>query len=178
MNGTIGEIRGFASNFAPRNWAYCNGQLLAISSNTALFSILGTTYGGDGRTTFALPDLRGRIPVNSGGNSTGPGLSTVRLGARGGSEVTVMTTLHMPSHNHLAQVNASATDGTKRLPTGNILGGDASDSLYANAAADTTLASGSVTLGNTGSTQNIELRNPYLGINMIICMFGVYPSRN
>ncbi|MFY1113097.1 MAG: tail fiber protein, partial [Methanosarcinaceae archaeon] len=93
----IGEIRMFAGNFAPRGWAFCDGQLLPISQNTALFSILGTTYGGDGRTTFGLPDLRGRVPVHAG---SGPGLSTVRLGDTGGAETVTLSQAQMPSHNH------------------------------------------------------------------------------
>ena len=99
MEGTIGGIRGFAGNFAPRAWAFCEGQLIAIAQNTALFSILGTTYGGDGRTTFGLPDLRGRIPISAG---TGPGLSTHKLGSRSGIEDVTLNILNLPNHFHLA----------------------------------------------------------------------------
>lgn len=97
QEGFIGEIKMFGGNFAPRSWAFCEGQLLSIASNTALFSILGTTYGGDGRTTFGLPDFRGRVSIHQG---TGPGLPTYRLGAKGGSPTTTLNILNMPAHNH------------------------------------------------------------------------------
>ncbi len=104
MEGMIGEVRMFAGNFAPRSWALCEGQLLPISQNTALFSILGTTYGGDGRTTFALPDLRGRVPIQQG---NGPGLSSYNLGLKGGHEQVTLTEPNMPSHNHLVLIPAA-----------------------------------------------------------------------
>ena len=100
----IGQITLFAGNFAPRGWAFCNGQLLSIAQNTALFSILGTTYGGNGQTTFALPDLRGRVPVHAG---QGPGLSNYDLGQQGGAESVTLTTAQMPAHTHPANANAS-----------------------------------------------------------------------
>ena len=106
MDEYIGIIKIFAGNFAPRSWAFCNGQLLAIAQNQALFSILGTTYGGDGRTTFALPDLRGRVPVGEG---TGPGLSTIKLGQRLGNEYNILTALQLPSHTHTASGKTAAT---------------------------------------------------------------------
>ncbi len=109
MDGTIGEIRGFGGNFPPRSWAFCNGQLLSIAQNQALFSILGTTYGGDGRTTFALPDLRGRVPISEG---TGPGLSPHRLGSRSGTETVTLNTLQIPSHTHLATATGSGGTGS------------------------------------------------------------------
>src|SRR6188768_4208877 len=105
MEGTIGEIRMFAGNFNPRSWAFCQNQLLAIAQNTALFSILGTTYGGNGQTTFALPDLRGRVPIHSG-NSNGPGLSTYSLGQISGTETTTLLQTNLPSHNHTIGVNS------------------------------------------------------------------------
>ena len=179
MEGYMAEIRGFGGNFAPRNWAFCNGQLLAISGNSALFSLLGTTYGGDGRTTFGLPDLRGRIPMHVGGTiGQGPGLSSVRLGQRGGIEEITLTQLNLPSHTHSAQIHVKSGDGTKRQATDNILSGDATTSIYSNEAPDGILNSSSVSIGNSGGSQPVYLRNPYLGINMIICMFGIYPSRN
>jgi microcystin-dependent protein len=194
MNGTIGEIRGFAGNFAPRAWAYCEGQLVAISQNTALFSILGTTYGGDGRTTFALPDLRGRAPISAG---TGPGLSTRKLGARSGLETTVLTVNQMPSHFHYAEwkqtagvatMPASTNPATSEEPGPNLqmslaeAGGNSY--IYGDGTPDTTLqpgtasVAGTVTLGNTGGSQAVNNMQPYLTIHWIICMQGVFPSRS
>jgi len=175
MNGTIGEIRGFASNFAPRTWALCQGQLLSISSNTALFSVIGTTYGGDGRTTFALPDLRGRIPMHSG---SGPGLSNVNLGERGGRESVNLNTLQLPYHSHTATLHARREDGANFNPAGGVLASDTNASIYSANAPDTTMSSSSITVSNAGASQPVSLRNPYLGINMIICMQGMYPSRS
>ncbi len=109
MEGTIGEIRGFGGNFPPRAWAYCNGQLMSIAQNQALFSILGTTYGGDGRTTFALPDLRGRVPISEG---TGPGLTPRKLGSRSGVETVILNDLQMPSHTHFATATGSGGTGS------------------------------------------------------------------
>ncbi len=111
MEGTIGEVRMVAYNWAPRAWALCQGQLLAISSNTALFSILGTTYGGDGRTTFALPDLRGRVPIQEG---TGAGLPTYRLGQRGGQEEVSLSVLNLPVHSHVMDSSGLSGHATFR----------------------------------------------------------------
>jgi len=108
MDPFLAQITMFGGNFAPRGWAYCDGQLIAISQNSALFSLLGTTYGGDGRTTFALPDLRGRVPIHAG---TGPGLSTYRLGARGGTETVTLNTLQIPSHSHAASFTPTGGGG-------------------------------------------------------------------
>ena len=118
MDPFLGQIVLFGGNFAPRGWALCEGQLLPISQYSALFSILGTIYGGDGRTTFALPDLRGRAAISSG---RGPGLSDRRLGSRSGQEVHTLTTLEMPSHNHLTQnsMKVSSQDSTKATATTN-----------------------------------------------------------
>ena len=114
----IGEISMVAFTFAPRGWAFCDGQLLAISQNTALFSLIGTTYGGDGRTTFALPDLRGRVPLHMG---NGPGLTSRPEGQKGGSETVTLTVSQMPAHNH--QANASSTTSDKPGPINNFWGG-------------------------------------------------------
>ena len=113
----IAEIIMFGGNFAPRGWAFCDGQLLSISSNTALFSILGTTFGGDGRTTFALPDMRGRVSVHPG---TGPGLSNRRLGERGGTETVGLNASQIPSHNHTFAPPCSTNDGTADSPANNV----------------------------------------------------------
>jgi microcystin-dependent protein len=181
MEGTIAEIRMFAGNFAPRNWAYCQNQVLPIAQNTALFSLLGTTFGGNGQTTFNLPDFRGRMPVGTG---QGPGLPVYQLGQLGGSPTATITTANMPVHNHplTGGINIQANnDGTgfgsdptgKRLgASGNIFTTSSSD-LVAMAPPASTLA-----IGNTGGGQAISTMPPYEGMNFIICMFGVYPSRN
>jgi len=181
MEGTIGEVILFAGNFAPRNWAFCNGQLLAIASNTALFSILGITYGGDGRTTFALPDLRGRVPVSAG---TGPGLSTHWLGSRSGTETVTLTHLQIPSHTHSAQsiieTPCYAGDGNEDTPAGNYLANDAGRPKEFNATADSYMApfKNFVTIGYTGGSQPHTNMSPYLTLNYIICLQGVFPSRS
>lgn len=180
MEGMIGEVRIFAGTFAPRTWAFCEGQLLAIAQNTALFSILGTTYGGDGRTTFGLPDLRGRFPISPG---TGPGLSNVVLGQRAGGENVTMTQATMPNHSHPMNVNSGA--GTTNEPTGNYpasnnvqveRGGTVYDVNSFAASPNASMGAGAV--GNTGGSIPMNIRNPYLGSYYIICLQGVYPSRN
>jgi microcystin-dependent protein len=177
----IGTICMFGFNFPPRTWALCNGQLLSIAQNTALFSLLGTTYGGNGQTTFALPDLRGRVPVHFG---QGPGLSSYDLGQVGGVESSTLTVNQMPAHAHTfsGQQAVAATAGTTPDPTGNILAAPASSIPHyaaANAATGAT-ASGSVT-GTTalagGSQPQSELQ-PYLGLNFSIALQGIYPPRD
>lgn len=173
MDPFIGEIVMFGGNFAPRAWAFCNGQLLAISQNTALFSILGTTYGGDGRTTFALPDLRGRSAVHPG---TGPGLSTIKLGQRGGNEYHTLNVLEMPNHSHSGAIKVSSAAGDDDVPGSNASIG--ASEIYVESAPNTELAPGSVSSTPTGGGQQFYMRNPFEGINYIICLFGVFPSRN
>ncbi|WP_199769356.1 phage tail protein [Flavivirga eckloniae] len=181
MEGTIGEIRMFAGNFAPRTWAFCEGQLLSINSNQALFSILGTTYGGDGRTSFGLPDLRGRVPVNPG---RGPGLSVYNLGQRGGTETVTLTTNQIPSHTHAATGTVTANfSPLNPANTGNPTGANfanAATDTYNSAPADTQMAPNNVhvAVGNTGGSLPHENRQPYLSIYYIICLQGVFPSRN
>lgn len=179
MEGTIGEIRLFAGNFAPRSWAFCDGQLLAISSNTALFSIIGTIYGGDGRSTMALPDLRGRAAVGEG---TGPGLSPYPLGNHGGSETTQLSVLNLPAHNHVATLHAEFALGSSKSPANNMLAGNtASDeAIYApyNAADNVAMGSESITVSNTGGNQPFNNVQPFLALHYIICLQGVYPSRS
>ena len=182
MEGTIGEIRMFAGNFAPRNWAFCSGQIMSIASNTALFSILGTTYGGNGQTTFALPDLRSRVPVGTG---QGPGLSPYQLGQVSGTENTTLLATNMPAHLHTFSANASMAchsgAGNADSPTSNIPAGSATDENYtAASAADGAMAPITVS-GNTspaGSSQPFSNVQPYLGMNYIICLQGIFPSRN
>ena len=168
----IGEIRMFAGNFAPSGWAKCEGQLLSIAQNAALFSILGTTYGGDGQTTFGLPDLRGRVPLGPG---TGPGLSPRSLGQKSGNETNTMSVAQMPAHSHT--INAVIADGNQSTPTGNLLAGTKLlDPEYSNASNTTTMNSAMV--GNTGNSQSINNMQPYQSVTFIIALVGVFPSPN
>lgn len=178
MEGTIAEIRLFAGNFAPRNWAFCQGQILSIAQNTALFSILGTTYGGNGQTTFGLPDFRGRVAVGTG---QGPGLSPYVLGQLGGTETVTLTVQQMPSHNHL--MNANEGNGKSQNPANGFLAAgvvptqsNAAVSNYASSSDGTLLSATAISL--TGGSQPHNNIQPYLGMNYIICLFGIFPSRN
>ena len=168
MDPFIAEIIMFGGNFAPRGWAFCDGQLLPISSNSALFSILGTTYGGDGRTTFALPDLRGRVSMHPG---NGPGLSSRRLGEKGGSEHNTLTVNQLPSHNHAlaAKEEANAAD-----PNGSFIAGTGSNAF--GTTADKTMNAAAI--GNTGGGQSVNNIQPFECVNYIIALVGVFPSRN
>jgi microcystin-dependent protein len=183
MDLYIAQIILFAGNFPIRNFAYCNGQLLAISQNTALFSLIGTTYGGDGRTTFALPDLRGRVVVHSGGNSAGPGLTARQLGQRSGQERVTLNTLEMPSHNHpataTAQIAVSTAAGEESTSAGQIISNHAS-AFNEDATAGQFLggASATATVGNNGGNQSHDNMQPWLALNYEICLFGIFPSRN
>ncbi len=173
-NPFIAEIMPIAFNFAPRGWALCDGQLMAISSNTALFSLVGTTFGGDGRSTFGLPDLRGRMMKGVG---NGPGLSSVQWGQKGGAENHTITVNELPSHNHTVTLHGETAAASVGNPQGNML---ASHLAYAPpvAAENKAMASDSITCGNTGGGQQMSLKNPYLGLYMCIALFGVYPSRS
>lgn len=167
----VGEIRMFAGNFAPRGWAFCDGQLLAVSQNDALFSLLGTIYGGDGRTTFGLPDMRGRIPIHAG---SGPGLSPRRLGAKGGAENVTLTVNQLPSHTHT--MSASSATGTDPNPANEVLSESTLDRIYGDGPVDEYLTARSVTsVGGSRSHTNLQ---PFLCINFIIALFGIYPSRH
>ena len=172
----IGEIRMFAGNFAPRGWALCDGQLLPIAQNSALFSILGTTYGGDGRTNFALPDLRGRAPIHAG---TGSGLSPKRLGQKGGEENVTLTISQIPSHNHLATValNADSTVATSDKPENMFPARNAASTPQYGDTANTTLGLSSVSVGNTGGNRSHNNMQPFLTIHYIIALQGTFPSR-
>lgn len=174
MEGMIGEVRLFGSNFAPRNWAFCNGQLLPISQNTALFSIIGTIYGGDGRSTFALPDLRGRSALGPG---RGPGLSSYREGQIGGVETVTLNTTQIPNHTHAAQANSASPVGRGQgssSAAGTYWGdGDSYASVKNN-----TMVNDAITIGNSGGGQSHENRQPWLSTYYIICLFGTFPSRS
>lgn len=180
MDGTIGEIRLFASNFAPKNWAYCAGQILSIASNTALFSILGTTYGGNGQTTFALPDLRGRTAIGAG---TGPGLTPRTLGAAFGTQTNTLLITNLPQHNHMLLCNNTAGSGAQNSPEGAYMGTgpvDRSSGLPVNTryASTANNVMGPMAIGTSGSSQPVNNLQPLLSINYIICMYGFFPSRN
>lgn len=175
----IGEIKMFGGNFAPRGYALCDGQLLPIAQNTALFSLLGTTYGGDGRTTFGLPDLRGRAPMHPG---SGPGLSFRRLGDKGGSENVSLTTAQLPSHNHTATGTIKAKNGQ---PDESNPGGGVPSTLsggtegYAETDNTSMLAGGvDVTVNNNGGNQPHNNMQPFQCVNFIIALQGIFPSRS
>ncbi len=170
----VGQIKMFAGNFAPQGYAYCDGQLLAISQNDALFSLLGTIYGGDGRTTFGLPDLRGRIPVHSGGGS-GPGLTHRNLGAKSGAENVTVTSPQLPTHSHTFQ--ASTATGNESNPSGACLASSANTRLYRDVGTSANLApeTAITKVGGSGAHANLA---PFQCVNFIIALFGIYPSRN
>lgn len=167
----VGEIRMFAGNFAPRGWAFCDGQLLAVSQNDALFSLLGTIYGGDGRTTFGLPDLRGRIPIHAG---TGPGLSPRNLGAKFGSEKETITVNQLPSHRHDWQASSGAAQ--QGSPVGNALASPTGNIYRQNPSAFANLST--KTVPNVGGSRSHTNLMPYLCIHFIIALVGIYPSRH
>jgi microcystin-dependent protein len=169
MDPFLGEIRPVPYNFAPDGWLFCHGQILPIAQNTALFSLLGTTYGGNGQTTFALPDLRGRVPVGEG---QGPGLSAYSLGEESGVESVALNVGELPPHTHTAGV--SGAPATALSPQGTVAA-NAARTVYAAPGADE-LAADSIT--NTGSDSPHNNLQPYLGINYIIAMEGVFPPRN
>jgi microcystin-dependent protein len=172
----IGEIIMFGGNFAPRGWAMCNGQLLSISQNTALFSILGTSFGGNGTTTFGLPDLRSRVPIHQG---QGPGLSPYVLGQQGGPENVTLLQNNMPIHTHLA--NASTINADQPSPAGAIWASPVDSqggagTGYTKQAANTTMAPNAI--GNAGGSVPFSIVQPYLAVTFIIALQGIFPSRN
>lgn len=174
MEGVMATILMFAGNFAPKNWVFCQGQLMAIQTNTALFSLLGTTYGGDGRTTFGIPDLRGRVPVGVG---QGPGLPSVALGQMAGVPQITLNANQIPAHTHSLSVPTSSANGSFKEPDGNILSATAGNQYAPVGAADGTYG-GVTATGITGSSAPVNIMNPYLGMNYVICQYGIFPSRN
>jgi len=183
MDGYISEIRMFAGNFAPRSWLFCQGQLLAISQYTALFSLVGTTYGGDGQTTFGLPDLRSRVPVHIG---QGPGLSSYQLGQMGGLESNTLTALNVSGHTHAITGNAGIViaNGDGQTPVAvNDFPASNGEQIYSTTTDNSLMAPASLA-GVTVATQtpngNSPMGNiqPYLAMNFIICLEGIYPTRN
>lgn len=167
----VGEIMKFGGNFAPRGWTLCDGQLLSVSSNDALFSLLGTIYGGDGRTTFGLPDLRGRVPVHPG---SGPGLATIRVGEKNGAHEVTLITNQIPSHSHALNVNAGG--GNSANPAGNFISANSEGIKHHSGSSSSTADAASISnfVGGGQSHTNIQ---PYLAIHYCIALFGVYPSR-
>lgn len=168
----VGEIRVCPYNFAPRYWALCNGQLISIASNTALFSLLGTTFGGDGRTTFALPNFQGRAAVHRG---QGPGLSLYDLGQAGGTATVTLTTAQIPAHSHVPQVD-TAGGGINTPVAGAYWGtvGRGKPAPYGAAAALVPMSAVTSTVGSSVAHNNLS---PYLTLNFIIALAGIYPSR-
>lgn len=204
MDPLMTTIMGWGPNWAPRGWSLCEGQLLAISQFTAIFSLVGTIYGGDGRTTFGLPDLRSRVPLGQG---QGAGLSYYPIGSRGGAETVTLRIQEMPAHNHAAAFTGGAMSGGISIPAvsgdgntnspspsvhlakGVVPAGLASNpgNIYSNGAVDTTLGTnipfsgvptGTVVTGNTGGGQAHENRMPFQAISWIFALQGVFPSRN
>ena len=167
----LAQIVMFGGNFAPRSWALCDGQILPIAQNQALFSLLGTTYGGDGRTTFALPDLRGRADIHEG---TGPGFSQKRLGQKGGAENHTITQAQMPSHTHQLRGSSGAADSD--TPVNAVPAVDENGTESYSSTANANMAGNAIV--NTGSGQQFSIQNPYLCVNFIIAIQGLFPSRN
>ncbi len=178
----IGEIRLFAGNFAPSGWAFCDGSLLSISENEVLFNLIGTTYGGDGQSTFAVPDLRGRVPVGQG---QGPGLSNRIIGETGGQETVTLTSANMPSHTHTGRLVVNNSNASISVPTssssiansGSFSGRSFLPNLSYNSSAPDILLQ-TVTTEAVGNSVPAKISIPNLGINYIISLFGIYPSPN
>jgi microcystin-dependent protein len=166
----IGEIRMFGGNFAPAGWAFCDGAIMPISENDTLFTLIGTTYGGDGESTFALPDLRGRLPMHAGTGNDG---STYTLAESSGVESVTLNTQQIPIHNH-ALLGTTAT-GTQATPVGNVLAASSTVSLFKASATNVGLNAQSA--GPAGGSQPHSNLQPFLGINFIISLFGVFPSQ-
>ena len=175
MEQFIGQIMMFGGNFAPRSWALCDGQLLAISQYQSLFSILGTTYGGDGRTTFGLPDLRGRVAVHAG---TGPGVPSIRLGQKGGEANVTLNKTQMPTHDHTAVIEAVSP-----LPRGGVAVPDPTNAYNAQGGSyslgkNAQMAADGIAVGQSGGGQAHNNMQPYQGVNYIIALDSIYPPRN
>jgi microcystin-dependent protein len=171
MEPFIGQLMLFAGNFAPRGWAFCNGSLLSIAQNSALFSILGTTYGGDGQTTFGLPDLRGRLPMHPG---QGPGLSSYALGQQGGVEAVTLNITQIPVHGHAFTPGCSSDPPSSQTPENNVPATLDAQSYGSEANASMRPANSST----VGGSQAHENRQPYTCVNFCIALEGIFPSRS
>jgi microcystin-dependent protein len=161
----IGEIRMFGGNFAPAGWAFCDGSLQAISQNNALFNLIGTTYGGDGVNTFALPDLRSRVPVH-----VGPGFA---LAQSGGTETVTLTTSQIPAHSHVPQCNSGG--GNAQSPGGQVWAQPGTGTIYSNVAPS--LVMDPAAIGSSGGSQPHDNMVPFLAVNFILSLFGIFPSQ-
>ncbi|WP_010139365.1 phage tail protein [Oceanicola sp. S124] len=169
----IAEIRIFAGDFAPRSWAFCDGQLLPIANNTALFSLIGTTYGGDGRSTTALPDLQGRAPMHPG---RGPGLTTRTLGESLGSDTVTLTEAQLPPHDHMLLATAAIATTSEPTSDTGLARSSFGDNLYQSETQQDLVSLAEQTVETTGGGQAHENQQPYLGLNFIIALAGLYPS--
>lgn len=170
-NPYVGEIRMFAGNFAPSGWATCDGQVMAISQNTVLFTLIGTIYGGDGQQTFNLPDLRGRVPIHQG---QGLGLSNYIIGQNGGVETVTLTTTQIPAHNHPPL--ASSGTGRSSNPANNVWAAQAGAKQFMGSGA-INASMNATAMGNAGGSQPHDNMLPFLAINFIISLFGIFPSQ-
>ncbi len=168
MDNYVGEIRQFGGNFAPQGWAFCNGQLMSISENDVLFTLVGTTYGGDGQNTFGLPNLQGRVPIHQGTNQT-----TYVMGQLAGQEQVTLATNQLPTHNHLA--TASSVGGSDN-PSGNVWGASTTGLPYEVPPGSVTMNPGSI--GMAGSTLPHDNMHPFLAVSFIISLYGIYPTQS
>lgn len=167
----LAEVRMVGFNFAPRGWAFCDGQILPINQNQSLYSLLGTTYGGDGRTSFALPDLRGRVPIHVGRSNGG---DDHRLGQKSGEETHTLSVNEMPQHDHV--LKGASTDANQGVPTGNLLARSTTPEAYRDPTNLQAMRAG--TVANTGGGQAHDNMQPYLAVNFCIALKGLFPSRN
>lgn len=170
----IGSIMPVGFNFAPRGWASCEGQLLQISANPALFSLLGTTYGGNGTSTFALPDLRGRAIVGAG---NAPNLPTYAWGQKGGQQNVTLSAANMPAHSHQIVAKGNGLSSNSNDPANNYFGGG-TVTAYDSAPDTSVLNPQCVTMSNAGSSQPVSVMNPFLGLYVVIATTGIFPTRN
>jgi microcystin-dependent protein len=179
MEGTIATIMMFAGNFAPKTWAFCDGSTINIASNTALFSLIGTTYGGNGTSNFALPNLKGRMPVGSG---QGPGLSDYSLGQAGGSNSFTLSSSQMPVHSHPSPtitIGTSESNANLEFAIGNALAIPPQGNAYAGVTSgNAAYGSFQAQLSPVGSSVPVGIQQPITTVNMVICVYGVFPSRN
>lgn len=172
MTPFIGQLELFPFNYAPVGWALCNGRIMSIAENNALFSLIGTYYGGDGISTFALPDLRGRVAINQG---DGPGLSNYTIGQNSGQENVTLNTNQLPSHTHIASLHASNGAVNQEEAAGHLLGEGA---FYTDGASNQIMNAGAITTSNAGGNLSHNNMQPFLTLNYCIALEGIYPSRS